>query len=324
MYMKTVRFALCLSLLLSSEVYADSINDYGPLKTYAQAPLLTNGLAPQIRSGFAMPLDTVELYGTATAASIWARTEYYTLDYYQNQIAIGGKWQFTDTWQLEIGYRWNFAANNYLDGLTIAFHDWFNIDQNGRTEVHKDRFVIDMPIYGIEERNFKGSTLSQGIYSYLQYQMYQTEHHAISVGATLHYSGIGSGIFYGSDWEQAVQINYGYMRGKHGFDALMSITFRDSDTNFEFLPYTDQNWSFGASYRYEWFENHFLVAEAMFFQRVSEGDDQFSEMAYEVTLGYRYQLENSAIEFSANENIINYDNSTDIAFTLSWRYRFSG
>ncbi|WP_199480075.1 DUF3187 family protein, partial [Vibrio harveyi] len=43
----------------------------------------------------------------------------------------------------------------------------------------------------------------------------------------------------------------------------------------------------------------------------------------EFVIGYRYLMENSAIEVMAIENARNMDNSTDIAFTFGYRYLFA-
>ncbi|MFA0413549.1 DUF3187 family protein [Vibrio renipiscarius] len=298
-------------------------NDYGPLQTYAQSPFITNGLAPQLRSGFSMPTNESELYAAATIASIWAVNSDYELDYYQNQLQLGGKWQLTSQWQIELGYRWNYAADNHLDTLVTNFHDWFSIDQNGRDQVANHRYVIDMPGYGIEERDFKGELMSQGIYGYLQYQLYQHQNHGLSAGMSVYYSDIGHAIFNHSDWEQSLQLNYGYRNGKHGVDALLSQTFRQTPTNLAHMPYRANNWSAGMSYRYQWLDNHYLVTQVALYEGIADDGTELSEIATEFTLGYRYQMEKSAIEFSVIENVVNADNSTDIAFTLAYRYRFN-
>ena len=320
-----MRYSYFVLIAMSAiSVHAEQIHsyDYGPLHTYAQSPFITNGLAPQLRSGFAMPTQHVELYAAATMASIWAKNRHYELDYYQNQLQLGGKWQIASAWQMELGYRWNYAGDNNLDEFVMDFHDWFSIDQNGRDLVANDRFVIDHPGYDIERRDFRGDMLSQGLYGYLQYQVYQAKHHGLSIGASMYYSDIGQNIFSHSDWEQAIQVNYGYRNGKHRVDTMLSQTFRDTPTNFVDMPYRSHNWSTGMSYRYQWFDNHALVAQVALYEGISDADDSFADIATEFTLGYRYQLPTSAIEFSVIENGVNADNSTDIAFTLAYRYHF--
>lgn len=63
-----------------------------------------------LRSGFSLPSEYIEAYGSATIASVWAHTDEYALDYYHNQLEIGAKWQVSYQWQWELNYRWVFAA----------------------------------------------------------------------------------------------------------------------------------------------------------------------------------------------------------------------
>jgi len=301
---------------------ATTHNDYGPVQSYTQSPFHTNSLSPQLRSGFSLNENQVEAYGTGTISSIWAVTPDYELDYYQNQIAIGGKWQLHQDWQLEMNYRWNYAGNNHLDRLTTSFHDWFNIDQNGREDVNNDRFIIDIPAYGIELENFRSESLSHALTSYLQYQLMTKKHHGLSAGLSLYYNNTHHGIFSSSEFEQGIQVNYGYRRYKHSLDAILALTFRNTPTVFKSMPYRSSTWTIGSSYRYQFSEKHHLIGQLAVHEGVSGGDDEFSKPSTEFTFGYRYQMENSAIELTAIENMFNADNSTDIAFGIGYRYRF--
>ncbi|MCG7488267.1 DUF3187 family protein [Vibrio sp. Of14-4] len=313
----------CFFLLAVLAYYGHASNiDYGPVQSYTQSPFHTNSLSPQIRSGFSMDKSQVELFGTGTISSIWAVTPEYKLDYYQNQIAIGGKWQPHQEWQFEMNYRWNYAGNNHLDRLTISFHDWFNIDQNGREDVDNDQFIIDIPEYGIELEDFRGESLSHALTSYVQYQIAAKQHHGLSVGVSLYYNNTNHGIFSSSEFEQAVQLNYGYRRNKHSLDAILAFTYRNTPTVFKEMPYRPSTWTVGASYRYKIFEKHHLIGQLVVHEGVSSGDDEFSKPSTEFTFGYRYQMDNSSLELTAIENMFNADNSTDIAFGIGYRYRF--
>ncbi|RJX72992.1 DUF3187 family protein [Vibrio sinensis] len=301
-----------------------AIERYGPVQTYAQSPFHTNSLSPQLRSGFGLSANTIELYGTGTIASIWAETSDYQLDYYQNQIALGGKWQINEQWQLDLHYRWNYAGNNHLDTLTTHFHDWFGIDQNGRDMVDDHNFNIYIPEYGIELSDFRGETLSHGYTAYLQYQLVEQTHHGLSLGMALYFNDAEHGIFSSTKFEQALQLNYGYRHQKHQLDAILSITHRKTPSVFEQLPYRSTTWSTGASYQYAIAERHEAIVQFMVYEGTSNGDDEFSKPSTEFTLAYRYRMDQSAIEFSIIENVFYADNSTDIAFTLGYRYRFDG
>lgn len=313
-------------LLLASLVFNSALasDGFGPVQSYTQSPFHTNNLSPLLRSGFSLPADEYELFISGTVSSIWAVTDEYELDYYQNQIAFGGKWQLNDKWQVDLHYRWNYAGNNHLDGLTIGFHDLFSLEQNGRKDVSNNRFVINMPNYGIEIENFRGETLSHAITSYAQYQWISRPNHGVSLGVSLYYNDTEHGIFSSSDFEQALQINYGYHQQKHALDVTSAITFRNTPTVFEKMPYRSSTWSVATSYRYEWFVNHTFIGQLAVYQGVTNDGGEFSDPSTEFTLGYRYRLKNSAVEITAVENMFNADNSTDIAFGVAFRYRFGG
>ncbi|MEZ9418085.1 DUF3187 family protein, partial [Vibrio sp. 10N.286.49.E1] len=56
------------------------------------------------------------------------------------------------------------------------------------------------------------------------------------------------------------------------------------------------------------------------YQGWASNDPDFSEASNEVVVGYRYRLHQLAIEALMIENIRNMDNSTDIGFTLGFRF----
>lgn len=308
--------------IFSASCWVHADDGYGPMQSYTQSPLHTNVLSPQTRSGFSLTPDDYEIYTSGVIASVWAVTADYELDYYQNQIAIGGKWQLDSDWQFDLQYRWNFAANNHLDRPTMAFHDLVGIDQNGRQDVANNRFVIDMPSYGIEEQDFRGETLSSTLIGYLQYQVIEREYHGLSIGASLYYNDTSRGLFSASRFEQSLQLNYGYLRDKHALDVTTAMTFRSTPTDFSQMPYRDSTWRIGASYRYHWLKRHTLIAEIASHQGLMDDGSEFAKPSTEFTYGYRYTRENSALEFTLVENMFHADNSTDIALGVAFRYRF--
>ncbi|OIQ24573.1 DUF3187 family protein [uncultured Vibrio sp.] len=313
--------ALFWLILFSPNSMAKDI--YGPLLTYSQSPFHVNSLTPQLRSGFPNEPDVKEISITGTAASIWVDTASYHADYYQNQLAIAGKWQVDDKWLVELNYRLNYAENNGLDGLTKAFHNLFGIDQNGRDQVDDDRFIIELPEYGISLENFDGKALSNAITSYFQYQAYTENKHGLTFGISLYYNNVNKGIFSSTRFEQAMQFNYSYANSPHHFDALLGLTLRHSPSVFKEFPLKKNTLTSGLSYRYEMWERHHFVIQLSVLEGVSNRDDDFSDPSTELIYGYRYLMDNSAVEFSIIENALNADNSTDIAFTLGYRYRIT-
>jgi len=312
-------------LLASGNASANSISrydDYGPLKTYAQSPLQSNSLTPLLRNGFRYQPDTVELYTTATIASVWAKTDEYHADYYHNALSIGGFWQLDDKWVIEMDYTWRFTANNHLDNLTRGFHNLFGIDQNGRDEVDNHSFDISVPQYGIEIHDFNRESLSNAFTFYTSYQLVETTNHGLSLGGSIYYNYVGSGPFKASNFEQAMQLNYSYRRGKHTFYSMLGMSYRHDDEVLAEIPYNKFALAAGAGYQYPITPKHRLLVEYHIYEGATNAISELSEPSHEFLLGYRYHMKHGAVEVSMIENVFNMDNSTDIAFTLGYRHRF--
>ncbi|UTV29480.1 DUF3187 family protein [Photobacterium atrarenae] len=297
-------------------------DDYGPLKTYAQSPIQSNSLTPLMRSGFSYAPGTVELYTTATIASVWAHTEEYNADYYQNALSIGGLWQINEKWLVELDYTWRFTANNHLDNVTTSFHDFFGIGQNGRDEVEDHSFDLSVPEYGIELHDFNNETLGNAFTFYTSYQLLETPRHGLSIGGAIYYNYVPSGPFETSNFEQALQLNYSYRRNRHAFYSMLGLSYRKNDHVLVDIPYNTVALAAGIGYQYQLTAKHRLLTEYHIYEGATDAASDLSEPSHEILLGYRYHFPHSAIEFSVVENVFNMDNSTDIAFTLGYRYRF--
>ncbi|MDX1303079.1 DUF3187 family protein [Photobacterium sp.] len=319
----TVVTASLLAALVTTAADADtSFDDYGPLKTYAQSPLQSNSLTPLLRSGFSNRPGAVELYATGTMASIWAETEDYTADYYQNALTVGGQWQVDERWTIDLDYTWHFAANNHLDNLTTIFHDTFGLSQNGRENVDDHSFDISDPEHGIEIHDFRGETLSNAITLYSGYQLIETDRHGLSVGGALYYNYVSSGPFKNNSFEQSLQANYGYRTGRHRIYTTLGVSHRRGDKALADLPYKKYAFMASVGYQFVLTERHRILLEYHLYEGASETSSDLSQPSNEVLLGYRYHLNNGAVEVSMIENVFNMDNSADIAFTLGYRHRF--
>ncbi|WP_239060217.1 DUF3187 family protein [Aliivibrio fischeri] len=303
--------------LSSSWVLADTA--VTPLKTYAQSPLQSNSLTTELRSAFAMKDDSVELFATGTISSVWAHSESFSMDYYQNQVVTGAQWQITPKLKAELKYQYNYAGNNRLDSFVYGFHDFFGIGQNGRDKVEDDQFSISVPKYGVDIQDFENEILSSALHSYLEYQLFANEHNAVSLGASLYFNKVNSGHFKREAFEQGLQANYSFSYEKHAIFSTLGVTFHDGGVISE-LPYKDNTVSFAIGYGYAITPSHHIVTSYHNYEGTVDDSDDFSESSHEYVLGYRYLLEKAAFEFSVIENAINMDNSTDIAFTFGVRY----
>lgn len=290
---------------------------YGPLLNYAQAPLASHSLTPQLRDGFSLPMDSQELFGGFSAASIWSDSPGYEGDFYQNQLSLGLKWQITEQWQTELSYRHSQAWDNQLDSLTMGFHNLFGLDQNGRDKVDKHRFHIALPQQQITWDDFSGSTLSSAFSVYTQYQVIASEHHGLSIGGSLYYNQ--HGLLRLSRFEQALQLNYTYQQDSHRIYGMVGVTHHDKGTGT--LPMKNASLTTAVGYEYQINIKHHLFSSFHVYQGTVESPKELEKLATEYLLGYRYIMPSSALEIAMTENVFSTDNSTDIALHISYRYR---
>ncbi|MFB2653747.1 DUF3187 family protein [Shewanella seohaensis] len=312
---------LALSLLLVPNAFANTVDyhDYGPLRSYAQSPTQAGSLTPMLRSGFSLPEGQKELHLSVSAASVWAETDDYFADYYHNTLEGGLSWQINDKWLLDTSYHWRFSGDNHLDSVTMWFHDAFGFSQNGREDAAKHQNQI-FSKDGINQQNISGETLNNAITLYLGYQLFENSHHGLSLGGSLYYNYVDTGPFENEAFEQALQLNYSFRYANHYFHSTAAVGFRQGNEVLSGIRYDNHAYTVNLGYEYITGRHGWLI-ELHHYQGLLETENDFSKASNEILLGYRYYLDNSAIEFAIVENYFNMDNSTDIAFNIGYRVK---
>ncbi|WP_158587053.1 DUF3187 family protein [Motilimonas pumila] len=289
-----------------------------PLRTYAASPYQSLSFTPQLRSAFHD--QGHEVFAGIAAGSVWAQSAEFELDYYQNQAFVGVNYQINDKLSAEVMYRYAWAGDNKLDGLTKDFHDLVGMGQNGRDEVSDHRFSMASHAYGMELPDFENDTMSSEFHGYLQYQLYASERHAWAIGGSLYYNDVPSGTFKRSSFEQGVQLNYSFRHRAHGVFSSLGYSHRNDGAIVFDAPINKHSWSFAAGYGYQFNERHGVILQYHVYEGVLDDNSAFGDATQEVVAGYRYRRNQFALELSMTENIVNMDNSTDIYFATTLRY----
>jgi hypothetical protein len=315
----TLVFLLLLVMRRYSYAETDAL-DFGPLLVRPQAPLQTNGVNTRLRD--AVHSFEQEVFFSTSAASVWAESDDYTLDYYQNDVFGGLQLAVNSSMKFEISYVFRYAINNHLDSLTIFFHDLTGMSQNGREAVDNDRFYIDVPEYYDDPiEDFEGEILGNAWEVYLEQLLFKSSMNTLSVGGTLYYNYIHSGLFRNASFEQAVQLNYtGKFGPYHSLYIMGGVTHRSPD-NFSTIALKEWAFNVGVGYQYRANFSHAYLIEYRIYEGEAEELGDLSDPVNEISVGYRFHFGKSAIEFAMVENIISMDNSADIAFTASFRHR---
>lgn len=317
---RTIRYFGTFLIIGAMPLYAVANDPFGALQVNAQSPFQANSLTPKLRSG--LYSGNTEFFASLNSGSAWIESSNYKMDYYQNQATVGGLFQVNPHLNVELKYQGINASDNNLDPITYGFHELFGIGQNGRDEVEYDEFNIHTPYGDIE--NFEGETLSQAITLYTDYQMLAWSHSSLTIGASLYYNSVNEGEFERQVFEQAIQLNYGYADSMQQFYTSLGISFNEEPFLTDVKDYRKTRWMFGVGYNYALAKNHRLIVETSILEgALNEGvmSDQFSDLSYEFTLGYRYLMKKAALELAMIENYINMDNSLDIGFTIGLRYQ---
>ncbi|WP_122056098.1 DUF3187 family protein [Vibrio sp. Evd11] len=304
-----------------------------PMFVYAQSPIHSNVLSTQLRSAEPKRVGTVEFKSSYTQASIWAHTDAYALDYYQNQSHIAVQWQASPIWKTEVDYRILTAKDNGLDSFVMGFHDLFGIGQNGRDQVAEDQFTMGFHNAGIYLSDFEGDDLTNALTFYNELLLYSRGATSLSAGGSLFYNNVRSGQFARTSFEQGVQINYSYITSRHSIFSTIGLVHRNSDdsqassdnlslesSNLETSTIENLSASWAIGYEYRLNQRHSLLIESLNYQGWATNEPDFSEPSNEIVLGYRYCFNQLAVEALMVENIRNMDNSTDIGFTLGFRF----
>lgn len=313
------KLALIIPVLLSTNALAN--DSFGALEVYSQAPFHSASLTPKLRNPVQPQKN--EVFASVSAGSMWIESQHYKMDYYQNQINVGGRFQVNPRLNVELKYQWLNAKDNALDPITYVFHDMFGIGQNGRDEVEYGEYTIETPYN--DYYDFKGSNIGQNLSLYFDYALIAHGASALSVGGTLYYGHSDDDFFGHKAFDQAIQLNYGYVGQRIQFYTTLGMSLNKiDDMDFE-EDYRRKRFTGAMGFNYAVAPNHRVILETTISQgalKESSTSDEFSEKVYEATLGYRYLWRNMAFELALVENYFNMDNSADIAFTGGVRAQF--
>lgn len=307
--------------LLAFNGNVEAQNDIGPLRTYAASPYQSTSLSTQLRSAF--PVELVEFFAFTSASSVWAHSEDFELDYYQNQVFTGMNWRINEKLSGEVMYQFSWANNNGLDSFVMNFHDAFGFSQNGREEAGEDQFSIVSDRYGVSEAEFEDEVLANAMHLYLQYQVYERDNEALAIGTSVYFNDVEDDSFASGSFETGLQVNYSKHMDKHALFTTVGLTYRNDATVLNSIEVHGVTAAFAVGYSYQFTERHEVLSEYHIYQGVLDDDSEFSKPSQEFVLGYRYHYDWFALELSATENLINMDNSTDILFTAGFRFFMS-
>ncbi len=300
-----------------------------PLWARSQAPLKSLMLSPIARPTEFKPGEW-QLALSVNPASIFATDRNpkapdlpvsYELDYYTVEYRFDLRFNPSERWQFSGSYAHRTTDDAHLDQLTLSFHKLFGLDQNGRNQVPKHRYLISLPLKDKTLSDFQGETFAHQFELAASFQAYRYFRHQLAVTASAQYNDQRYLERDGSNLDLGLQLDYSYEWQDHRLNALLAYTHTGAEVLLD-TPTRQGLGHWGLGYRYRITPRHFLFVEYLFSQGALKGLGPLEDPVNEVNLGYRYQRGEVGLDFVMMENALNADNSADIAFNFRLSYRF--
>nr|WP_086940682.1 DUF3187 family protein [Thaumasiovibrio occultus] len=307
-------FAALVTDTAEARCAADCETNWGPITSVSPAPLHALSLTPQIE-----PVGAInQVQVNVVIASVWAQTPEYELDYYHNDLQLQWRQAFSEHHSIGVRYHFQHATNNYLDSLSLGFHRTFGIDQNGRDTVDRHRQSITLPSLDAP-LELSHRTLNSS------FQLDYYYHQPLSQrqwGASLSYRTTSHGPFSGAGWSGAINVAQQWQHHAHSWIAMGALALH-SNNEWQGVALKPLTWHIGVSYQYQLATRHTLALQWLIHDGRAETLASLDDWVHEINLGYRYLLTPlQAIELSVTQNLIDHDNSADVAFTLNYRKQY--
>lgn len=295
----------------------------GPLTIRSLSPGQVMRLAPIPRSPYGIPENQTELQFNVAAASLFIEEEggfFMDLHFSDTRFAINHG--FSHGWSANLSFNDRRVVNAHLDGITKKFHDAFGISQNGRDEVEENDTRIQIPAYGIDLGEEIKGPFSQTIGLSIQKVLIDKSIRwpAIAVHFNTSYETMDNGVIehgsmdYGVQFSIAQKRNGGYLYGN------ISYTRFGSD-NWLGVPLSEKQLSGMLGYEVTTGAHQAFIVQYLFSEGIFEDLGALSEYSHEIHFGYKWRTESFLWEAGLVENIVNFDNSPDVAFTFGITYK---
>ncbi|MCW8935194.1 MAG: DUF3187 family protein [Gammaproteobacteria bacterium] len=295
----------------------------GPLNIRSLSPGQALRLAPLPRSAYGLPEGETEFQFNIAAVSVFLQSpDIYLVDFNFTDTRLAVNHGFKYGWSAELSFNDRRIRNLNLDKVVETFHDVFGIEQNGRdTNLNQTR--IEVPEYSASFGNELNGAFSQTIGLSIQKVLIDKSEQWPAVAIvfntsleTLSDGMIEKGAFdYGMQLTIAQKKSSGYMFGN------VSFTRFGSDEALGLIPLAKKQFSGMLGYEFTVDRDEAFIVQYLFSDGVLVDLGALDEVSHEIHLGYKWRTENNIIEVGLVENIVNFDNGPDVAFTFGITHR---
>jgi len=294
----------------------------GPLTIRSLSPVQSLRLTPLPRSPYGIPKAQTEIQFHIAVASIFIEESgLFLMDYHFTDTRLAINHGFAKNWSAEISFNDRRIVNAHLDQITENFHDLFGIKQNGRTKVPKNDTHIFIPDYDIDLGKENHGEYSQTIGLSIQKVLLDKSisWSALAMNINMSYETLGNGLIEQGSFDYGVQLSaaqkqsYGYAYGHISF-----IHFGSNETLS--LPLSNHQLSGMLGYEFTVKANQSFLLQYLFSEGMVKNLAALEDYSHEIHIGYKWQTKSYLYELGIVENIVNLDNSPDMAVTFGLTY----
>ncbi len=302
---------------------ADWKGTLGPLNIRSMSPGQALRLAPSPRSPYGLPENKTEFHMNIAAASVFLQSPgLYLIDFNFIDTRIAVNHGLSNGWEIELSFNDRRIQNLNLDEFVESFHDAFGIDQNGR-DINQNETHIIIPQYSANFSNELNGVFSQTLGLSLQKVLIDKSIAWPAVAITLN-TGIetfSNGMIEKNAFDYGLQLSLAQKKSSGYFYANASYTHFGSNKALDIIPLSKNQLSGMLGYEFTIDKNEAFIIQYLFSEGVLNNLGALNKISHEIHLGYKWRTEYNMFELGLVENIINFDNGPDVAFTFGITHR---
>jgi len=290
----------------------------GPLNIRSMSPGQALRLAPMPRSPYGLPGGQTELQFNIAGASVFLQSpDLYLIDFNFTDTRIAVNHGLGAGWTAELSFNDRRIVNLNLDEVVEGFHDVFGIDQNGRDE-NLSQTRVEFPNSSVILGNEINGIFSQSIGLSLQKVLIDKSVRWPALALILNASveTLDDGMIKEGAVDFGVQLSVAQKKQSGYMFANLSYTHFGSDETLDVIPLSDSQYSGMFGYEFTVNENEAFVVQYLFSEGVLPELGALEAVSHEIHLGYKWRTKENIFEAGIVENIVNFDNGPDVAFTF--------
>jgi signal peptidase I len=307
----------------------------GTLQIVSQSPAQSLRLTlPMLIPGDIKPGWGIDIHATWT--NVWASESTFLLDYEMLDTIIAATYGFNNRLGLSVAFDNRNYFGGVMDNCIQEFHDMFNIDQDGRDEVPKNRKVVqrfdpqtgDTIEFSADELNNNGVALllnyniTHGTQTWPSLNAFGVARYALNSAEIFnhgnHQVDCGFGLGFAKRWSKRW-----YTYAALGYTIFDDYEVRATEPDLEPLEFEDYQFTGMFSLSWHYTPTFAIVAQYLFSGPDIRNIDKLDDPSHEVHLGFKWHSQHyGMIEFALIENVITWNNTPDFGLHAGWSYVF--